>query len=247
MYFNAFFIILFGASILGCSSAGKFNTDTAEGAFAQAEKYRKDERFDEAITYYSEVKNKHPYNSLATESELKIADIEFERENYLEAETAYKIFLDFHPDHAQIPYVTYRLGLSVTKQLPSTIDRDLVLANRAIEYFDKIITTYNKSEYAKSAVDEKLKARQMLADKDLYIAEYYFIREIWLSALGRYEDVIKKHPGLGHDSKALYGASLSAYRLKDLDKAKLYFKRLLSEHPESKELAAARKEMADGF
>lgn len=233
--------------ILGCSSSDKIDTNTAEGAYKLAQKYEKDERYEEAITYYSEVKNKYPYSNFATESELRIADIEFVRENYVEAETAYKLFKEFHPTHLQSDYVTFRLGLSVFHQLPATIDRDLALAQVAIDHFSSVINSYSKSKYVAEATQYRTKSQQMLADKAHYIAEFYFIREKWESSLGRYEELIKNFPGRGYEARALYGATLSAYKFKDLDKAKSYFKQLLAEHPDSAELARARNELSDGF
>ncbi len=181
------------------------------------------------------------------QAELKIADIEFLQENYPEAETAYRLFKEFHPDHENSDYVTYRLGLSVFNQLPATIDRDLSLAATAIGHFAQVISNYPSSKHLTDTKEFKNKAEQMLADKANYIAEFYYIREKWLSALGRYEDLMRSHPNKGYDASALYGATLSAYNLKDMDKAKTYFKRLLAEHPKSKEVGLARKELSDGF
>jgi outer membrane protein assembly factor BamD len=237
------FLVFFTA----CSSTDKVDTATAEGAFKLAEKYEKDERFDEAITYYSDVKNKFPYSSLATSAELKIADIEFKRENFPEAESAYKVFREFHPTHEKSDYAIYRLGLSIFNQLPPTTDRDLSLATAAIENFDVVINSYSASPYVKEAQEKKRAAQQMLADKEYYIANFYFIREKWESSLGRFEDLLRNHSKFGYDEKALYGATLSAYRMKDMDKAKSYFKRLLADFPNSKELAQARTELSDGF
>lgn len=241
------FYALFFMLLLGCSSADKINTNTAEGSYALAQKYEKDERYEEAINLYTDVKNKYPYSSLAVDSELKIGDVEYERENFVEAETAYKLFKEFHPDHSRMDYVTFRLGASVYKQLPATIDRDLSLATSAIDHFENLISNYPKSPHIAEAKDLLNKTKKMLADKTNYIAEFYFIREKWESSLGRYEDLLRNHPNTGYEAKALLRAAVSAYKLKDVDKAKTYFKRLLAEYPESTELAAARKEFADGF
>ena len=234
-------------TLLSCSSAEKLDTNTPEGAYNLALKYEKDERYEEAITYFSEVKNKYPYSRFATEAELKIGDIEFSRENYVEAESAYKLFREFHPIHPRTDYVTYRLGISVFNQLPPTIDRDLKLATTAIEYFDQVVTGHPQSSFVKDAGEYKKKCQQMLADKAYSIANFYFIRKKWESSLGRFEDLIKSYPSLGYDAKALWRASISAYRMKDLEKSKTYFKRLLTEHPNSPELASARNELANGF
>lgn len=245
LVFSLFALVL--SLLVGCSSAEKIDTTSAEGAYKQAEKYQKDERFEEAINFYNEVKNKYPYNHLATEAALKIADIEYERENYAEAESAYKVFKEFHPEHARTDYVTFQLGMSVFKQLPPTTDRDLKLANTAIDYYSQLITLYPNSKHVKDAKIHKRKAEQMLADKAYYISDFYFIRELWESALGRYEDLMSNHRGFGYDTKALYGATISAYKMKDMDKAKTYFKRLMAEYPSSPELETARKELSDGF
>ncbi len=234
-------------SLLACSSSEKIDTNSAEGAYKLAQKYEKDERFEEAINYYNEVKNKYPYNHLATEAALRIADIEYQRENYAEAETAYKLFKEFHPDHLKTDYVTFQLGMSVFKQLPPTTDRDLKLAATAIDYYSQLLSLYPNSTHVKEAKKHKREAEQMLADKAYYISDFYFTRELWESALGRFEDIMSNHPGFGYDTKALYGATIAAYKMKDVDKAKTYFKRLLAEYPDSPEIEIARKELSDGF
>lgn len=237
--------LIFG--FVGCASTEKLDKNTAEGAFALAQKFEKEERYEEAITYYTEVKNKFPYSRFAVESELKIADIEFARENFPEAEGAYKLFKEFHPNHAKSDYVTYQLGLSVFSQLPPTIDRDLALATAAIDHFEKVISNYPASEYVAKATEYKGKAQKMLAEKADYVANFYYIREKWQSALGRYEDLMRNYPNMGYELKAIYRATISAYKIKDMDRAKSYFKRLLAEFPKSKELEQARAELSDGF
>lgn len=245
--FLALLTLVFVAFTVACGSSEKIDTSTPEGAFKLAEKYEKDERYEESIQYYSEVKNKHPYSRYATAAELKIADIEYTRGNFVEAETAYRVFKDLHPDHPKIDYVTFRLAMSFFKQLPDTIDRDLGLAHNAILYFDEIISSYPKSEHVKEALEYKDKAKKMLAEKEAYVARFYFQRENWGSALERYEDLMKNHAGTGFEKEALLGATISAYKAKEMDKAKLYFKELLARYPNSPELETARKELADGF
>ena len=227
----------------GCSSTPDIDTSTPEGSFKLAEKYEKDERFEEAIAQYSQVKNKHPYSKLATESELRIAEIHFKREEFVEAQSSYQVFKEMHPSHPQIDYVTFRLGLSFFNQLPSTIDRDLSVADRAILYFDEVVQSYPKSQYVTESRDNKQKALKMLAEKEYYIAHFYFIRDRFESALGRFEGLLDKYPSLGFDAQALYGASVSAYKLKELNKAKNYYQKLESDFKDSPEAQKARQEL----
>lgn len=230
-------------ALCGCSSMKAVDTNTAEGAYALGEKYQKDERFEDAIVQFNQVKNKHPYSKLATEAELRIADIHYEREDFIEAQNGYQTFKELHPTHPRIDYVTYRLAMSFYMQLPSSIDRDLQLAQRAITYFDEVIQSHSTSEFAAQAKENKLKALRMLAEKENYIAHYYFKRDFYLSALGRYEELMKNYPDQGFLAEALYGAAVSAFEIKELTKAKEYYDQLLHEFPSSQEAARARSRL----
>jgi outer membrane protein assembly factor BamD len=242
---KVFLFFLFAAALGGCSSSPTLDTSTPEGAYKLGEKFAKDERFEEAIAQFSTVKNKFPYSKLATEAELKIADIHFQREEFIEAQNSYQTFKEMHPAHPRADYVTFRLALSFFKQLPSTIDRDLSVAERAILYFDEVTQSYSSSQYAKDAADYKTQALKMLAEKEYYIGHFYLIRDRWDSALGRFEGLLLKYPRLGFDARALYGAAYSAYRLKDLGKAKTYFERLTTEFKDSPEAEKARREFGN--
>lgn len=231
--------------VVACSSMSEIDTSTAEGAYKLGEKYEKDERYEEAISQFAAVKNKHPYSKLATEAELRIAEIHFKREEFVEAQNAYQVFKEMHPSHPKIDYVTYRLGLSFYNQLPSTIDRDLSVADRAILYFDEVTQSFPSSPYAKDARDYKMKALKMLAEKEYYIGNFYFIRDHWESALGRFEDLLLKYPNLGFDAKALYGAAYSAFKIKDLGKARGYYQKLMAKYQSSEEAEKARREIGD--
>lgn len=226
-----------------CSSMDEINTNSAEGLYKLGSKYEKDERFEEAINTYRQVKNKHPYSRFATQAELRIADIHFQRESFAEAESAYKLFKEFHPKHEKIDYVTFQIGMSLFKQLPATIDRDLSLAEKTLQYYEEVINSYPTSDYMGSAKDHKKKVLRMLAEKENYIAHFYYIREMYDSALGRYEQLLRRYPGVGLDAKALYGASISAFRNKDKKKARDYFLELEKRFPKAKETAKAKEEL----
>lgn len=240
-------LLLVLSVLIGCSSSSEIDTSTPEGAFKLAEKYEKDDRFEEAISQFNQVKNKHPYSKLATEAELRIAEIYFKREDFIEAQNAYQVFKELHPSHQRIDYVTYRLGLSFFKQLPSTIDRDLAVAERAILYFDEVVQSFPQSPHVKEAAEHKIKALKMLAEKEYYIGNFYFIRDHFESALGRFEGLLERYPNLGLDAQALYGAAVSAHKLKDTAKTRTYLQRLTSRFKDSPEAEKARREIGNSI
>lgn len=229
-------------TLVSCASVEK-NATTPEGAFAIAEDYDKSERYEEAIRRYSEVKNKFPYSNFATKAELAIADVYFKQESYAEAQVSYQMFKELHPTAPNSDYVQFRIGMSYFNQLPSTIDRDLTLANETILNLTDLIKRFPNSEYAKEAQEKRSAAIKMLAEKEEYIADFYFKRKIFDSALSRYEGLYNNYRGLGFDAKALSRASISAQKLGNTAKAKKYEEILAREFPGSRELRDAEKEL----
>lgn len=234
------FLLFFSA----CSHMADIDTSTAEGAFKKAQLFEEASRFQEAISQYNTVKNKFPYHKLATDAELKIADIEFERQNFIEAQYAYELFKSLHPKHPKIDYVIYRQAMSLYNQIPEVIARDITAAPQAIDIFDELISKYPNSEYIPKAKDYRNKTVEMLAKKELYIADFYYKRETYSSALGRYENIIRNYPDVGFRVKALYRASYSALKAENNDKARLYYTQLVKEFPKSREANKA-KDIAD--
>lgn len=236
------FICVSSFLIMGCSSVEK-NSNTPEGAFSIAEDFEKGDRFEEAIRRYTEIKNKFPYSNYALKSELAIADVYYKQESYAEAQVAYQMFKDLHPTFPQADYVQFRIGLSYYQQLPSSVDRDLSQANEAILNLSDVITKYPKSKYVAEAKEKRSAAIRMLAEKEEYIADFYFIREVYDSALARYEGLYKNYSGLGFDKKALSRIVISAKKRDEKEKAQKYFKILAQEFPGTPEQKNAEKEL----
>lgn len=230
-------------TLVACSSLEK-NSNTPEGAFAIAEEFDKGERYEEALRRYNDVKNKFPYSNYAIRAELAVADVYFKQESYPEAQVAYQSFRELHPKHPQIDYVTFRIGLSFYNQLPTTIDRDLTLANDVIATFDEVTRNFPSSQYAAEAKEKREEALKKLAAKEEYIADFYFKREIYDSALSRYEGLYIKYGGLGFDAKALGRAAICAKKTGDETKAQRYADVLFREHADSKEVSAVKKELS---
>jgi outer membrane protein assembly factor BamD (BamD/ComL family) len=60
----------------------------------------------------------------------------------------------------------------------------------------------------------------MLAQKELYIANFYFKKEKWLSALRRYEKVTKMPAPADVTSKSYLNGAISAFEMGEVEKGK---------------------------
>jgi outer membrane protein assembly factor BamD len=133
--------------------------------------------------------------------------------------------------------------MSCFEQLPNSIDRDLSLANETILNFSEIIKKYPGSSYVTEAKEKRSTVIRMLAQKEEYIADFYFKRNIYESALARYEGLYKNYSGLGFDEKALLRIVISAHKKADAAKAQKYFKILAQDFPGTPEFKLAEKEL----
>lgn len=231
---KSLFISIALTLLVSCATDEK-DANSAEGLFKIAQEYDEAERYDVAIQKYADVKNKFPYSSVATAAELAIADLHFKRESYPEAQISYQNFRDLHPKHPRIDYVIFRIGLGFFMQLPDSTDRDLTVANDAIYHFNEVIKNYPTSVHVKDAKENREKAFVMLAEKELYIADFYLRQEKFEASLNRYENVLATYSGYGLDPKALLGAVKAATKAKNDLKRKKYTDILITKYGNSDE------------
>lgn len=158
--------------------------------------------YQNAIDAFQQITDRYPYSREAVTAELKLADAYFSKELYEEAFGAYADFEKLHPNHPEIPYVIYRMGLCHFERMKA-IDRDQENTFKAREHFERLIKRFPSSPYAQSA---KLKVRECyvsLAEHELYVANFYFRTGEYRAAAGRYEYLLENYPDLGQYHEAL--------------------------------------------
>lgn len=197
--YRKIFLVLFAAlsfSALFLSCSGKpVDDNDPKSVFEDAEEDIKDERYQMALEKLKNVKNKFPYSHYSTLAQLKIADVYFAEESFIEAAGAYETFRDLHPKHPKADYVLFQIGESYFFQLPDAIDRDLSPANKALEAYRELLGVYPKSENAGKARDRIKESLERLSEKERYIANFYFKQDQFDSAALRYGKVTRQYPG----------------------------------------------------
>ena len=223
-----------------CVSYDNFDTSVASGSFGLAQKLEEDERYEEALMQYRDVKNRFPYSKYAVSAELQIAEIHFKKEAFIEAQGAFQLFKELHPTHPKIDYVTFMTGESIFRQLPTTIDRDLAVAPSAIKEFDVLIRDFPQSSHVKRAKELKNETIRMLAEKELYIADFYYRTDEWQHALVRYKKYLNDFPTHAKRPHAFYRAALAAEHFGEDSERNKLFRELIKDYPESKEAKRAK-------
>jgi outer membrane protein assembly factor BamD len=180
-------VVLCGAA--ACSSTSKEH-DNAEALYKDAEDDLQADRYIMAHEKFGKLRSKYPYSKFAILATLRNADTYFKEESYFEAAAAYQTFRDLHPNHEKAAYALFMVGESYFLDTPTQIARDLTSAGRAISSFQEYLKRFPFDENAQKAKDRIAAARDVLAEKELYVGNFYYKRDLPLSAKGRYERIL---------------------------------------------------------
>ena len=175
---------------VSCTAPKPTGSTVSEVLYKEAVQLFSEKRYLLATEKLNLIRSKYPYSYYATHAELLNADILYAQKNFEEAAAAYLVFKDFHPKHKRLPYVIYRAADSFYHQLPSTYDRDLTPGFEAIKYYKELMKKYPKSAFIKDVRVKIAECRQMIQNKERYIADFYFKTKSFKAARYRYLSIL---------------------------------------------------------
>lgn len=216
---------------VGCGPSFKDMSAKQIYDYAQ-EKYDK-KSYEDAIEAYEALIDLYPFSVYVTNSELGIADANFNKRRWVEAEAAYDSFIKQHPKHDRIDHVYYYSGMCGYKQKLS-IDRDLAATQKAEMQFSQVVSRFPESSYLAEARLKLREVRNDLAKRERYVARHYWRDKEYYAAFKRYEQVIRLYADTDYYEEALYYAARCLANLDEKAEAKTYLKLLLGNYPEGK-------------
>ncbi len=198
-------------------------------------------KYDKAIEDFSYIRENFPFDPISFIASVKLGDVYFEKKEYLLAAGVYEDFFGAHPEDENIPYVLTRLGACYEK-LSLSFDRDQAYTLKAIERYVYLKNRFSTSSYAKD-IDLKLKVlSQKLADRELYIGEFYYRTNQYNASIIRLEYFLKKFSYAKGVDKALFYLSMSYRAIGNFQKGDFYSDILKKEFPKSLLVKAITRE-----
>lgn len=222
--------------------------DTARYRYQLGEEALEDADYLEAIRHFTLVKNKYAYSKYAALAELRIADAYFEQEKFVEAIDAYRRFMNGRPNHREVPYAMWRIAASYYEQLPSDFflfpppyEKDLGSTRDALRALEAFVKRFPQHEKVPAANERILNCRRQLADHELYVADFYLLRDHPASARGRLEILVNDYEDVPDRWLRAASTLVSVYAKLGLkDEAAATAKRLIEKHPKADEADSAR-------
>tara|TARA_B100001287_G_scaffold56902_1_gene45230 strand:- start:70 stop:801 length:732 start_codon:yes stop_codon:yes gene_type:complete len=154
-----------------------------------------------------------PYSDYTREVNLINADVSYRTKDYYDAISDYELFIEEQPTHSKRNYAVYKIIKSYEKLLKSE-DKDIDPAIKIIEINNNLSDDVKSSKYIDQINNINSKAKKLLLERTLYIAEFYINKNSYISSLKRITEAEKSIKDLIEvNPKAQYIKLLSTFML----------------------------------
>jgi len=183
----------------GCGSLGSWLRPAPTPILPPEELYKLGEQSLEKRTYaegresFKKIVERHPTSSYAARARFLLGESYYRESEFDKAIAEFRTFLSFYPRHQIADLVQYRLAMAYYDQI-KPIEQDQALARKALEEFKRLVKEYPESRYATDALAKIDIARGRQAQKELWVATYYFNQGNPSGARQRLELVLKEYP-----------------------------------------------------
>ncbi|MDC0481758.1 outer membrane protein assembly factor BamD [Candidatus Pelagibacter sp.] len=145
-----------------------------------------------AAKKFNEAETLFPQSEYAPKSALMAAYSYYSQNYYGDATAELIRFLRVYPNHKDIVYAEYLLGLCYYEQIVDE-KKDLQSIIKAKESFKNLISKYPDTEFATDAMFKIDLIDEILAAKEMYIGRYYVDKKKWISAINRFRLVVDEY------------------------------------------------------
>ena len=227
-------------SLYGCSAKEKPATPEEYLRLGNQQLDRK--RQQQARKYYHQLLENFPDSAYKAEAQFNIAESLYNEGNYLEARFEYEKFLQLHPVHSLASRAQFQLGMCSLKQMLS-YDRDQTHTHQALQAFRLLRRQYPQDPLVPVAEAHIRMLRERLAERELYVARFYYRKKAYQAAIGRLLNLIQVYPTTPALDEALYMLADSYRAEENYVKAQRALRLLVDRFPESTYVSRARTQL----
>ncbi len=193
--------------------------------------------------------NTYPDSDYLDRAKLAIADSWYEEggtAGLTHAEAEYKDFITFFPNSPHAAYAQYRAAMCHYRELEKP-DRDRTHARRAEREFQLLLLSFPDSEYVADGAIKLKEVQELLAEGEYRVGRFYYIKQAYVAAASRLEELAAKYPNYSRLDDALWMAAQSFEKMEipNSERAALYYARLVSDLPLSGRLEDAKKRLQE--
>jgi outer membrane protein assembly factor BamD len=207
--------LLLAAAVLvlaGCSREEVDDSVPAEELYERANAALQARAWPQAIARYKQLTTRYPFGRHAEQAQLDMAYAQYKARESEQAITTLDRFIRTYPTHPNVDYAWYLKGLVnydqaigfLRRLFPGqVVDRDQSSARQAFMDFQELIRRFPESRYVADARQRMVFLRNVMAEQDVVIGEYYFRRGAYVAAINRAKHVIETYPQAPANIEAL--------------------------------------------
>ncbi len=218
---RSFIVLSLCLGLVGCKSFwaddgdeddGPFKGKSAQVIFTEANSALDKKEYTQAIKSYEALETLYPFNDYAETAELKLIYAYYKKEDYASAAASAERFIHLYPRAQRVDYAYYMKGMANFQQLRGAITallpvdqswRDPGTQSQAYSDFSTLVQKFPNSRYKNNALQRMIYLRNMFAQAELNVAQYYVERRMYVAAIERANYLIKTYPQAPSAQEAL--------------------------------------------
>ena len=203
LYFLRFFLIVL--LIVSCSSNEQLPDErlVEKELYDQAQSRLKSASYSTAIISLESLESRFPFGRYAEQAQAELIYAYYMNSQFEASESAAQRFINLHPRHSHTGYAYYMKGLAsftddaglFSRYFQSDLaKREVIMAQKSFDELSEFISRYPNSNYVPHAKQRMIYLRNLLAEHEIYVADFYMKRGAYLAAIGRAKYIIEHLP-----------------------------------------------------
>lgn len=193
------------SAVMGCSAISQRDetlTWSVQQLYNEAKREMSSGSMETSRKYYNKLLARYPFGRYAKQSQLDLIQLEYKDREYDKAVAQADKFLQVYPRSPYADYARYMKGVITYSRDVSIIDRlvptniaqsDQTLMKKAYENFQALVAHSPDGEYTADAKMRMRFLRNISAEHEIYVAEYYLRRKAYLAAANRGQFVLENY------------------------------------------------------
>jgi outer membrane protein assembly factor BamD len=193
-----------GACGTSTDPAEAYKGETPQQIYQHGKASLEDKSYGEAVRRFEALDVQYPYGQDTESAQLYVIYAYYMKEDYALAVAAADRFIRLHPTHPHVDYAYYMRGVANYYQNLGFLERifrvdlakrDLTQIQRSYQDFSVLESSFPNSRYVPAAHQYRLYLRNILADHELHVAEYYYDRKAYMAAANRASGLVAHFQG----------------------------------------------------
>ena len=236
-------IFILSIMISSCSSNEEIPDERLleKELYDQAQLRLKNGSYSTAIRSLEALESRFPFGRYAEQAQAELIYAYYMNAQFEASQSAAERFINLHPRHTHSGYAYYMKGLAsftddsglFSRYFQSDLaKREVGMAQQSFDELSDFIARYPDSKYVPHAKQRMIYLRNLLAQHEVYVADFYMKRGAYLAAIGRAKYVIEHLPNTPQTPYAL-SILIEAYGLMEYNELrKINLEILNSNYPD---------------